>query len=133
MVHRNQKRSGPARLLPAAGETQTSLPHPKPIRSRVAGTSIGSEVSVLGCFSRRQTLISWEIAERLNLSSETVDVIANKLVSLHCLEQVAPGAYTLAKDWQPPRARTARPIRSPNEDVYVTVVEIRCATWSANG
>ncbi len=98
------------------------------LRPARAGASIKSEVSVLGCFSRGQTLTSREIAERLDLSPETVEAIARNLVSLHRLERVAPSAYTLAKAPQPPKARTARPIRSLDEDVRVTVTELRCTT-----
>jgi hypothetical protein len=83
---------------------------------------------VLGCFFRGQTLTSQEIAARLDLSFETVEAIAKNLLRLYCLEQVVPGAYKLAKDPRPSRRRAARPIRSLEEDVYVTVAEIRCAT-----
>lgn len=92
------------------------------------GASIKSEIAVLRCFTRGRPLTSQEIAERLNLSPDTVDAIAKHLVSLHYLTQVGPGAYKPATEAQPPSGRAARPIRSLNEDVYVTVMEIRCAT-----
>ncbi|MFZ2112699.1 MAG: hypothetical protein WAU77_03070 [Solirubrobacteraceae bacterium] len=98
------------------------------LRPASNGASTGSEASVLGCFSGGRPLTSQEIAERLNLSPDTVDAIAKNLVSLHCLEQLGPGAYKPATEAQPPRGRAARPIRSLNEDVCVTVMEIRCAT-----
>jgi DNA-binding CsgD family transcriptional regulator len=98
------------------------------LRPASHGASIKSEIAVLGCFSGNRPLTSQEIAERLNLSPDTVDAIAKHLVSLHCLEQLGPGAYKQAAEAQPPSGRAARPIRSLNEDVCVTVMEIRCAT-----
>jgi hypothetical protein len=73
-------------------------------------------------------LTSQEIAERLNLSLETVDAIAKNLLNLHWLDRVGPGVYTLAEKPQLSRAQPARTIRSLTEDVYVAVREIWFAT-----
>lgn len=98
------------------------------LRPASNGASTGIEASVLGCFSGGRPLTSQEIAERLNLSPDTVDAIAKNLVSLRCLEQLGPGAYKQAPEAQPPSGRAARRIRSLNDDVCVTVMEIRCVT-----
>lgn len=53
---------------------------------------------LLACFSsERRVLTAAQIAAQLELLPATVEMLASNLVSLHCLDRDASGAYMLAE------------------------------------
>ncbi len=89
------------------------------LRLASGGASIKDEL-VPECFSRGQTVTSQEIAEWLNLSSETVDAITKNLVSLLILTEPHE---------EPPSPPTPR-CHMPTQD---TKDERGARAWTLNG
>jgi DNA-binding IclR family transcriptional regulator len=67
----------------------------RPARPSVGSTEKG--MMLLACFSpESRALTAEQIADRLGLLPATVEILAENLVKLHCLDIDPFGAYTLA-------------------------------------